>query len=333
MDKVAVVIAAMNARDTVGRAVRSALAEAEVGEVVVVDDGSSDDTAATAQAADDGSGRLSVLTLGINRGPSAARNHAIENSSSPLIAILDADDFLLPGRFAPMLDADDWDFIADNILFVDAAWPDLATITAPQFAPDPRFLDLAGFIEGNVSRRGKERGEIGFLKPVMRRSFLEAHALTYREEMRLGEDYDLYARALIRGARYKILHSVGYGAVVRANSLSGRHRTLDLKCLWEADTAMLADPHLTGRARVLVGEHAAHVRGRYELRRFLDSKAEKGLARAGISALARPAALPGVAMGIVRDKLDAFRRRGAAAASAAPLPPRTLMPGRRVQLP
>ena len=330
MNSVCVVIAAMNAAETIGRAVRSALAEAEVGEVVVVDDGSGDDTAETARAADDGSGRLSVLELGVNRGPSAARNHAIENSSSALIAILDADDFLLPGRFVPMLAEDDWDFVADNILFVDAAWPGLATIQPPRFAPDPRFLDLAGFIEGNVSRRGKERGEIGFLKPVMRRSFLEAHALAYREEMRLGEDYDLYARALIRGARYKILHSVGYGAVVRANSLSGRHRTLDLKCLWEADVAMLADPHLTGRARVLVGEHAAHVRGRYELRRFLDDKAAKGFVRAGLGALARPAVLPGVAIGIARDKLDAFRRRGARATSTAPLPPRTLMPGRAV---
>ncbi|GGD24044.1 glycosyltransferase family 2 protein [Aureimonas glaciei] len=328
MDSVSVVIAAMNARDTIGRAVRSALAEAEVAEVVVVDDGSRDDTAATARAADDGSGRLAVLELGKNRGPSAARNHAIAHSQAPLIAILDADDFLLPGRFKPMLAEDDWDFVADNILFVDAAWPALDSIEAPRFAPEPRFLDLAGFIEGNISRRGKERGEIGFLKPVMRRRFLAEHGLSYREEMRLGEDYDLYARALICGARYKILHSVGYGAVVRANSLSGRHRTVDLHCLADADAAMLADPQLTGRARRLVAEHEAHVRGRFELRRFLDQKSERGLAQAGLAALARPAALPAVVLGIARDKFDALQRRGAGSGPAAPLPPRTLMPGR-----
>ena len=30
----------------------------------------------------------------------------------------------------------------------------------------------------------------------MRRAFLERHGLAYDETMRLGEDYDLYARAL-----------------------------------------------------------------------------------------------------------------------------------------
>ena len=68
-----------------------------------------------------GSGRLRVLQPGGNRGPAFARNHAIAHSAAPLIAILDADDFFLRGRFDRLVDRDDWDFVADNIVFIDRA--------------------------------------------------------------------------------------------------------------------------------------------------------------------------------------------------------------------
>ena len=55
---------------------------------------------------------------------------------------------------------------------------DLAEPVVPEFEAEPRFLDLPDFIEGNISRRGAARGEIGFLKPVMRRAFLDAHGLS-----------------------------------------------------------------------------------------------------------------------------------------------------------
>ena len=76
--EICVVIAAKDAAATIGRAIRSALAEAEVAEVVVVDDGSADGTGAAALAANDGTGRLAVLPLDRNRGPAFARNHAID---------------------------------------------------------------------------------------------------------------------------------------------------------------------------------------------------------------------------------------------------------------
>ena len=94
---VCAVIAACNAAATVGAAVASALAEIEVGEVVVVDDASSDGTDRAARAADDGSGRLRIIRLDKNHGPAFARNQAIAASRSPLIAVLDADDVFLPG--------------------------------------------------------------------------------------------------------------------------------------------------------------------------------------------------------------------------------------------
>ena len=93
----------------------------------------------------------------------------------------------------------DWDFIADNIAFVDEEKAEDAHLRLESFPAAPRTLNLDEFIEGNISRRGVRRGEIGFLKPLMRRDFLDAHQLRYQESLRLGEDYDLYARALTKG--------------------------------------------------------------------------------------------------------------------------------------
>ncbi|MDE1991054.1 MAG: glycosyltransferase family 2 protein [Rhizobiaceae bacterium] len=311
-NSVCVIIAAKNASDTIGLAVASALREPEVSEVVVIDDGSSDGTAAAAGMADDGSGRLIIHQFEKNQGPAAARNHAIKISSAPLISILDADDFFFPGRFKPLLAKDDWDFVADNIAFVNADTVPNAFTMLDHFDPKPRFLSLIGFVEGNISKRGVRRGEIGFLKPLMRRSFLDKHGLRYNEALRLGEDYDLYLRALSKGASYKIIHSCGYGAVVRSNSLSGSHRTEDLRRLYEADRTVLSTGGLSVEDRNAIRRHERHVRGRYELRRFLDVKAQSGLAAAASYALSKPMAIPAIAGGIMADKTERFRKGGGA---------------------
>ncbi|AZO10059.1 MULTISPECIES: glycosyltransferase family 2 protein [unclassified Mesorhizobium] len=310
--RVCVIIAARNAARTIPVAIASALREAEVAEVVVVDDASTDDTQAAASAADDGSGRLSVIRLDVNRGPSFARNAAIKASRSPYISILDADDFFLEGRFRRLFAAADWDFAADNIMLIrDDAATDVAGLAAPPFAADPEFLDFERFVDGNISRRRVLRGELGFLKPVISRAFLDRHGLSYDENLRLGEDYELYARAVACGARFKVIKSCGYGAIVRADSLSGRHRTQDLQRLADADLALLAIRDLPEASKAALRRHERHVRDKYRLRNFLDVKAERGLASAAAYAFASQSNLVPIVRGVAADKLDAlFRKAG-----------------------
>ena len=321
---VCVIVAAKDASCTIGRAIRSALDAPQVGEVVVIDDGSRDDTARVAQDCEDGTGRLHVVRFTENRGPASARNSALRISRSPLIAVLDADDFFLKGRFDQLLAGDDWDFAADNILFSDSGD---RTLSVPAFMPEPSLISLADFVAGNMIRRGRPRGELGFLKPVMRRSFLERHGLGYDESLRLGEDYDLYARALMRGARFRVVRTCGYGAVVRSGSLSGRHDTADLLRLWGADQALLSDPEMPRPSREVIAAHARQVRARYELRRFLDIKRENGLGAAARHVLTRPAALPAIAGGVLGDKLR-DRIGSGRPAKAGQAVPRCLLPGR-----
>lgn len=305
---VCVIIAARNAAETITMAINSALREPEVAELVVVDDASSDATEAVARAANDGSGRLLVLRLDVNRGPSFARNMAIRHSKAPLISILDADDFFLPGRFGNLTGGSDWDLVADNIVFVRSA-RDVPSGILDRFDPDPAMLGPARFIEGNISHRSAPRGELGFLKPVIRRSLLEQHGLGYDEQLRLGEDYALYARAMLMGARFKVVRSCGYGAIVRQNSLSGRHRTEDLQRLADADLSLLEMKGADAEARAMLRKHERHVRDKWRLRNFLDRKAANGLASAMVFACASPANFVAVAQGVAADKLEPLRRR------------------------
>jgi len=321
-EAICVIIAAKNAASTISTAISSALSQHAVAEVVVVDDGSTDETAAAAKSGDDGTGRLRVISLPVNRGPAAARNHAIVHSNSPLIAILDADDFFFPGRFEAMLQHDDWDLIADNIAFTQQA---LGLHGPDAFQARPRSLSTLEFIEGNISQAGLRRGEIGFLKPVMRRSFLERHGLRYNEDLRLGEDYDLYLRALVKGARYTIIEHCGYAAVVRPDSLSGRHRTEDLRRLYEADAAVRQASTLPADVAAALQRHENHIRDRYALRAFLDSKTQGGIAGALRYALRHPATAPAIAAGIFRDKTHRFRQKQPAAAPQTGY--RYLLPG------
>ncbi len=312
---VCIIIAAKDASQTIGRAIASALDQPETSELIVVDDGSSDSTASAARAADDGTNRLRVVSFDKNRGPAAARNFAISLSSSPIIGVLDSDDFFLSGRLAQLMVEDDWDLIADNIVFMDGDQAGEAQYSIPAIPPRPRSLSFIEFVEGNISRRGSLRGEIGFLKPLMRRSFLDKTGIRYNDNLRLGEDYELYARALAGGARYKIIHSCGYAAVVRNDSLSGRHRTVDLRRLFEADQVIANEFSFDVKAKEVLQRHERHVRDRYDLRHFLDLKQSFGLFNAFGYALKNPSAAWPIIVGILGDKISNLQGQASQVAS------------------
>lgn len=227
----AIIIAAFNAEGELARAVTSALAQPEAAEVAIVDDGSSDATLAIARQLAGTDSRVKVLALPENRGPSAARNAAIRATTSPWIGVLDADDYLLPGRLARLhRHSASADFVADAL--IRTCTPAEPVVPATHFAP--AAMDLKTFVRGNLTAAHGSL-ELGFLKPIMRRSFLTQHGLSYREDMRLGEDYLLYAEALAFGARFLAGGAAGYVSVERDGSLSKDHGEADLQRLRDCD--------------------------------------------------------------------------------------------------
>ncbi|AGB38422.1 glycosyl transferase [Natronococcus occultus SP4] len=104
MAAVSIVIPTYNRASVVGRAIDSALAQTcDDLEVIVVDDGSTDGTAAVLESY--GDDRLVVLETGANSGANAARNRGIERASGEFVSFLDSDDELAPTHLERVLEA------------------------------------------------------------------------------------------------------------------------------------------------------------------------------------------------------------------------------------
>lgn len=130
---VSVVIPVHDAATTVAAAVRSALGQPEVDEVVMVDDASTDAGPEICRRMRDADpGRITlVATAGEEaRGPGHARNLGIAVARGEWIAFLDADDVYRPGRFRAARQ-------------VAATRPDAAMI-----------VDVVGIDHRNVDRQG-----------------------------------------------------------------------------------------------------------------------------------------------------------------------------------
>lgn len=298
--KVAVIIAAYNVAETIGKAVTSALAQPETAEVVVVDDASEDDTHLVAQIAAAGDPRLRVIRNESNMGPARSRNIAISQTSAPYIAILDGDDFLLEKRFEKIFATSEWDFCADNIVFFNEEGQIEAARTPFDNADlVPMTLNLESFVLGNIPDAKRPRAELGFLKPVMRRDFMEEHNLTYAEECRLGEDFLFYAEALMRGAVYAVVPHCGYAALVRENSLSGRHSLEDLKALHARELQLCRSPDLGTVERKLLQRRARSTLRRIHHREVLARKAARGSLLGAAAGITRPTSI----VDIFRDRM------------------------------
>jgi len=103
---ITVVIPAYNARATLGRALDSVLAQTRpADEIIVVDDGSTDDSVKIASRYC--THGLRLLSLSERRGASAARNAGIVAATGTWIAFLDADDEWLPSKLERQVTAID----------------------------------------------------------------------------------------------------------------------------------------------------------------------------------------------------------------------------------
>src|SRR5260370_450841 len=97
--QITVVIPVFNRPRQIERALRSCLTQRHVDfEVVVVDDGSTDDTASAVRRHSDP--RLRLVAHAINRGVCAARNTGVSHGRGEWIVFLDSDDELLPDALA-----------------------------------------------------------------------------------------------------------------------------------------------------------------------------------------------------------------------------------------
>jgi glycosyltransferase involved in cell wall biosynthesis len=100
-NNISVIIPVFNAGEFIKKAVESALALPEVKEVLLIEDGSTDNSLTICKELEIENNKISLFThaKNTNKGAGTSRNVGIENATGDFIAFLDADDFYLPSRF------------------------------------------------------------------------------------------------------------------------------------------------------------------------------------------------------------------------------------------
>ncbi len=194
MPAVSVVMPAYNVAPYIGTSIASVCAQTFADwELLIVDDGSTDDTAAIAERFARADPRVRVLRQA-NGGISAARNTALRRTAGEFIAILDSDDLWSPGFLAGQLAVferhPDTDVVTGNAWFLGGPLDGAPARPTPDARPAP---DLLGIITDETAV---------FIMCVFRRRVYDAIG-GFDESMRCNEDYDLWLRAAAAGFRFR----------------------------------------------------------------------------------------------------------------------------------
>ena len=233
--RVSVVTANYNGAAHLAAAVRSVLDQTLADlELIIVDDCSTDDSLGVIARTAGGDPRVRVLRQARNGGPAAARNRGLAAARGRWIAVFDSDDLMAPERLAQLVqcgEADGCDIVADNLtIFDDRAATERALLPVRGEAK-PQRVSVADYIaSGSPYAR---RPNLGYLKPLFRAEALAG--VRYNEKLRIGEDYELVVRLLLRGAQMELLPQALYRYRKHGTSISSVLRRADIEAMMAAD--------------------------------------------------------------------------------------------------
>ncbi len=218
--KITVGIPCYNAARWIAQSIQSALAQRDVEvEVIVVDDGSSDDSLAIAQEFDE---RVKVISGG-HQGANHARNLVLQNATGDWVQYLDADDYLEPGKVITQLresnDAQDADVLYSPV-WIETWKGNSSSRTTSEISTDADIFTQ--WIRWHIPQTG------GCL---WRREALKRIG-GWKEGQPCCQEHELYLRALMADLRFKFTPSPG--AVYR---------------IWSEETLCRKDPLLVIRVR------------------------------------------------------------------------------------
>ncbi len=185
--RVSVIVPCFNAGEFLARAVRSIDAQEHYGvEIVIVDDGSTDDSAAVARTLAAENSNIQFIQQATNAGPAAARNEGLRRASGKYVCFLDADDEYAPGCFntvAPILESrHDLAWVTFGIALVNCDREVHPVQMHAVIGSSPSNLmvrkgavDLIGGFPEGQAFRGKSGGEDIMLRVALGRWFNGIH--------------------------------------------------------------------------------------------------------------------------------------------------------------
>ena len=183
---ISVVVPARNAAAVLGGQLAALRGQTYPGdwEVIVADNGSSDDTAEVAHTWGTRLPGLRVIPASGTRGPGAARNVGARAAQGDMLAFCDADDRVAPGWLTACHQA-----LADADVVAGAI--DITTLAVPPEEPTRYFnAEMFGFLPAGLGANLAAR----------RDAFLNLGG--FDEGMRVGEDIDFCWRSQLAGLRY-----------------------------------------------------------------------------------------------------------------------------------
>jgi glycosyltransferase involved in cell wall biosynthesis len=211
MPAVSIIMPAYNVAPYIASAIRSALVQTFTDfELIVVDDGSKDNTAEIVKSLMREDERVRLVQQA-NRGLAGARNTALRAARGEMFALLDSDDMweseFLAAQLAILEARPDVDIVTGNGWYLEGPRHGQLARPYPDPRPDPVLASIIGD-EWSV-----------FIMSVMRRRVYTAIG-PFDEEMRSNEDYDFWLRAAVAGFSFaRNDRPLGYYRV-RSDSLS-----------------------------------------------------------------------------------------------------------------
>lgn len=276
--QVSVVIPTFNRSRTILKALQSVLMQKGVFfEVLVVDDGSTDETSKRVEEAAKGRSEIRYFVQP-NQGPSAARNLGIKNAKGSHVAFLDSDDEWLPGKLKTQLE-----FFEENPTYLICQTEEIWIRSGKRVNPMKKHKKFGGFIFEKCL-------PLSVVSPscvMMRREFFDQVGF-FDEALPACEDYDLWLRA---SSRFPIgliekPYVVRYGGHADQRSrefpVMDQFRIRSLLNLFNSDNLTLQQKELVTseivRKASIVGR-GAKKRGKVEEAQYYEGLAKNVIAR------------------------------------------------------
>jgi glycosyltransferase involved in cell wall biosynthesis len=260
MVKVSCLMAAHNAAGTILESVESVLRQTRSDwELIIVDDGSTDGTAAVAAGIDDP--RVTVLRQE-KLGPSAARTRALAVARGEFVAPIDADDVWLPRKLELQVEA----LERRPDAAVAYGWTDFVDEKLR-----PLYADLRARFEGRVLEELLRKNFVACGSNTLMRRATVMEVGGFDETLQAAEDWELHTRL---AARHSFVAVAEVVVLYRRSprSLSSRFRLVEQHFLVANRKVFAAAP---AEARWLEGKTRAAFY-RYLLLRTMESRSTPG---------------------------------------------------------
>lgn len=177
-------------------------------EVIVVDDGSTDDTCKIVEEKLSNSSLPHKIIHQENSGVSVARNKGIKESTGDYIVFVDGDDYILSNHLSELYNPE-YDFS-----LIQMVKKDNDKLSDVHFY-EVDEIDSIDFIKHELEMKIP----FNFVQLSFKSDIIKNHNLKYRDDICYGEDTDFALRALFYGNKIKISNEITYYYIQHQESL------------------------------------------------------------------------------------------------------------------